>query len=294
MNTGSTSTIQSNTIERHEFELKRREELMSSSSSSSSFSSMVVVFGKPGAGKTTISNAVVKKMEGRYTNTNTCRSSSSSNSHEKEQQRPICLLLDLDICIPEWMKDNFAKGIYPTLDQRNEFARSACNYVDGEIHKAKSSNNNSSINNNNKDKNNNPNTGSDDNHLFTIISFSFVNTDLRDYFRLRFPHAKWALVDVSNTTAQERIEQREGHFYKGAPKGSSTCNIKTEKDLLPKRTNENADIDVNLVAQDDDKVDDNSEWEFAPVEFDHIVLDGLLSIEQNVNRLIDTLDQMSQ
>ncbi len=52
---------------------------------------MVVVFGKPGAGKTTISNAAVQKIGDH------CGSK-------------ICLLLDLDVVIPDWMKDNFAKG----------------------------------------------------------------------------------------------------------------------------------------------------------------------------------------
>ena len=150
----------------------------------------------------------------------------------------------------------FIKGIYPTSDERTAFAISACDYVDKEIDIAKT------------------NSKESDTVLSIIISFSFVNTDLRDHFRSRFPEAKWALVDVSNGIAQERIDKREGHFYKGAPK------------------EEGSKSDEESLEEDQDAAkDDNNEWEFAPVDFDHIVLDGLLSIEENVDHIIEALAQ---
>ncbi len=104
-----------------------------------------------------------------------------------------------------------------------------------------------------------------------------MNTDLRDHFRSRFPQAKWALVDVSDSTAQDRIDKREDHFYKGTPKEEGP---KTEKELFE----ENQDT-----AKDEKAV--SSEWQFAPVDFDHIVLDGLLSIEGNADNLVEVLVQ---
>ena len=50
---------------------------------------MVVIFGRPGAGKSTVAHAAL----------------------ELAQQRGIqCLGLDLDSCVPQWMRDNFANG----------------------------------------------------------------------------------------------------------------------------------------------------------------------------------------
>lgn len=193
---------------------------------------VVVVFGRPGAGKTTICSAALTKLQ---------------------ELKNECLVLDLDACIPNWMRENFAKGIYPTLDQRNKFAVSACDYVDKEIN----------------------NLGGkyikDDNEKqpLIIISFSFVNTDLRDVFRSRFPNAKWALVDIDDVTAQDRIEKREGHFYKGAP---------TSKEADSKKSDASEEID-------------NSEWKFAPVDFEHVILNGLVSVAENVNIVIALLTE---
>ena len=44
-----------------------------------------------------------------------------------------CLGLDLDVCVSPSMRDNFAKGIYPSLSERREFAKTACQYVESEI-----------------------------------------------------------------------------------------------------------------------------------------------------------------
>mmetsp|Transcript_21240 Transcript_21240/g.38569 ORF Transcript_21240/g.38569 Transcript_21240/m.38569 type:complete len:94 (+) Transcript_21240:186-467(+) len=48
--------------------------------------------------------------------------------------------------------------------------------------------------------------------IIAIVSFSFVNTDMRDIFCQRFPNALWALLDTTASEADERIQTREGHF----------------------------------------------------------------------------------
>ena len=192
-------------------------------------SHIVIIFGRPGAGKSTVAEKALELY----------------NSHEVESSEPTSPTstlhcLDLDVCVPQWMKDNFALGMYPTLDQRREFAVGACNHVDAMLKSMQT-----------LDK--------------AIVSFSFVNTDLRDVFRSRFPDAKWVLVDTDDTEAQKRINQREGHFYKGAPPAE--------------------------VAKDDVKVEaDNSEWNFAKVDFDHILLDGSHTVDENAKQVLDVLD----
>ena len=58
---------------------------------------LVFISGHSGAGKSTLVQGVTKRL------------------HD-------CLTLDLDVCVPDWMKENFNKGLYPTLAQRREFA----------------------------------------------------------------------------------------------------------------------------------------------------------------------------
>mmetsp|Transcript_4801 Transcript_4801/g.7420 ORF Transcript_4801/g.7420 Transcript_4801/m.7420 type:complete len:251 (-) Transcript_4801:20-772(-) len=183
----------------------------------SNYAQMIVVFGRPGAGKTTIANEAASYLQ------ENCR-----------------LELDLDVCVPQWMRDNFSKGIYPTLQQRYEFAEEACNYLNKQI----------------EEKNKKYRNGDE---LIVLVSFSFVNTDLREVFRQAFPDAQWALVDTTVIEADRRIKQREGHFYTGAPAAA-------EKEL---------DNDI-----------DNSEWEFAPVSFKHTILPGGDSVEENAKRVI--------
>lgn len=173
---------------------------------------IVVCFGRPGAGKTTILNKALELFQ--------------IKNH-------VVKSVDLDVCIPQEMRENFAKGIYPTLKEREMFANKACDYV--------------------QEKQN-----SYDVHAPMIISFSFVNTDLRTTFMSRFPESIWVLIDVSETTAQNRIDTRQGHFYKGKLTGSISETDHSE----------------------------NAEWEFAPVDFDHILLDGLKPIEENAQHLL--------
>ena len=198
-----------------------------------------IVFGRPGAGKTTIANDVVDRL----------------GSGES-------LALDLDVCVPQWMRDNFANGVCtsrrlsralrsrairfltpdaradPTLEQREAFAREACDYVDAQLAAARPSG--------------------------AVVSFSFVNTDLRDVFRERFPRAAWLLVDTAPAEASRRIAAREGHFYAGA------------------------------AAEEEAAAD--SDWAFAPVAFEHTRLDGAASVRENADAIIAEIQaaEMSQ
>ena len=158
----------------------------------------LIIFGRPGAGKSTIAEQLIAHPDANAYN------------------------VDLDVCVPRWMRDNFAKGVYPTLVERQAFASDAADYVV---------------------------TASAGKDAVCVVSFSFVNTDLRDSFRARFPEATWALVDASDALAGERIASRDGHFYNPPP------------------------------AKGD-------EWLFAPVAFDHLVLDATSPVEENVSKLL--------
>ena len=191
----------------------------------------VVVFGRPGAGKSTVADAAVEIL---------------GKDHDV-----ACLGLDLDVCVPQWMRDNFAKGIYPTLNERVAFAVDCCDYVDKEIEQ------------------NIPQTTS---NLGAIVSFSFVNTDLRDVFRSRFPHAVWVLIDTTEDEATRRVNLRQGHFYKGKQGDPDEIKVPAE-DEKETRLNES----------------DNSEWTFAPVTFDHIALEGTKGVEENAKYVAQVL-----
>lgn len=171
-------------------------------------------------------------------------------------QLPDCLALDLDVCVPQWMRDNFNKGIYPTLEERQAFANNACNYVDRQICKIQM-----------EDKSN-------ANVLSVLVSFSFVNTDLRDAFRQHFPHAKWALVDTTNEEAARRIQHRQDHFYKGAPQQA------------PPPDEREASKKVALK-----KEEKSSEWNFAPVTFEHTALPGMNSVQDNAQLVVELVQR---
>lgn len=91
-----------------------------------------------------------------------------------------------------------------------------------------------------------------------IVTFSFVNDDMRQVFRRNFPAARWVLIEASEQLAEARLTQRRGHFYKGAPK---------------------ADVGVGRSA----------EWDFEPVgtAFEHTVIDGTLAVEDSARRVLD-------
>ena len=91
------------------------------------------------------------------------------------------------------MRDNFAQGIYPTLAERQAFASDAADYVRTESDGKR--------------------------RVLCVVSFSFVNDDLRDSFRERFPDATWALVDASDAFAGERIVARRDALFRNPPDG---------------------------------------------------------------------------
>ena len=205
--------------------------------------SLFVVFGRPGSGKTTVANEAFGIV--------------SSELKSREDKKIACLALDLDVCVTQAMRDNFGKGIYPTLEERKVFATDACDYVEEQLVEVC----------NQKDE---PDS------ICTIISFSFVNTDLRDIFRSRFPSAEWILMDTSEDECTKRINEREGHFYKGE--------ISTE--------DEESEASDDSPGEVDEK--DNSDWKFAPVDFPHVILDGFTSVEDNAKQVAEKILQDMQ
>ena len=193
-----------------------------------------ILFGRPGAGKSTIANQVLQRV-----------------TSDKGFDGIAVKVLDLDICIPEWMKLNFQQGIYPTLEERRAFALDACQYVE----KSFSSPENLS-------------DQSDSDAI--VISFSFVNNDLRDIFRERFSNAVWMLVDTNPVVAEYRIANRDpDHFYKGNPKADK---------------NETTQMDQGPNERGSEK--DKSEWIFDDVNFVHISLNGEENVESNVEKVL--------
>lgn len=114
----------------------------------------------------------------------------------------------------------------------------------------------------------------------TIVSFSFVNTDLRQEFTKRFPYAEWILVDTDKSLAEERILSREDHFYKGSVDTSSDHTAKDVKEDGPT---------TKAVGRSDTPDDDNSEWEFKPVDFPHFILDGKHEVGTNAQKIADII-----
>lgn len=220
-------------------------------------SPMVVVFGRPGAGKTTVADCAMEQLrleqpqpqpQKRAGNSSTSTSTSTSTG----TLRMVPVGLDLDVCVPQWMRDNFAMGIYPTTEQRQAFACECCDYVDQRLWQASQD---STTDNRSSSCQAVPVAG--------VVSFSFVNTDLREVFRSRFPKATWILIDTTEMESKRRLEQREGHFYKG------------------KLSDEPAEEQVAVESPPTASKQDNSDWDFAPVTFDHVVLDGDAPLESN-------------
>ena len=102
--------------------------------------------------------------------------------------------------------------------------------------------------------------------LMVIVSFSFVNTDLRVAFRDAFPDAHWILVDTHKDLAQERILCREGHFYKAESLNNSEVAKNSSNETI-------------------------SEWEFQPVDFPHVLLDGRDTADTNAKLLLEFIER---
>ena len=197
---------------------------------------VVVVMGRPGAGKSTITARVIELIDDTIWSTPTTTTTAAASrgmAHTK------VVPLDLDVCVPDWMRANFAMGIYPTLSQRQDFANVCCDYVGSHT-------------------NSHHHDDVAATSVVLLVSFSFVNVDLRDSFRDRFPGTRWILIDTSESEAQRRIEQRQGHFYKGI--------------------------------QQADRGD--ADWKFAPVTFPHTILDGLVSVDENATRILSLIREI--
>jgi hypothetical protein len=228
--------------------------------------SMYVVFGRPGAGKTTVADMAVNEY----------LTYGTKQRRRRQQQRqhagavPDCLGLDLDVCVTDKMRDNFSIGIYPTLQERIEFAEKACDYVQRSIEEKLTT----------VDTDNTKEEGII--NLVSIVSFSFVNTDLRDVFRKRFPKAQWILIDTNEEEATNRIHQRRGHFYTGEKQQQQTV-VGVEENGRPSSSSSSSSS--NVVVEDKD----NSEWKFAPVDFSHTILDGNDPVEINSQRVMEQI-----
>ena len=117
--------------------------------------------------------------------------------------------------------------------------------------------------------------------LLTIVSFSFVNTDMRVEFRKRFPTSSWILVDTTKDLAEERILSREGHFYKGSGGGDNADNVNSEEDADPSTETKVKENDL-----------DNSEWDFQAVDFPYMALDGSHDVDTNAKKVIDSIQSL--
>jgi gluconate kinase len=238
---------------------------------------MFVLFGRPGAGKSSVAKEVVQLFEQRHMRTMCQVEESSVVTTTPTRNMPIqqigtdrhgCIRrpakfklvpVDLDVCIPQWMRDDFANGIYPTWKQRQEFAQDCCNHVQHVVCLLQETT---------------EQLPQEKTIIVMMVSFSFVNTDLRERFRECFPHAHWILLDTPPHEAQQRIEERRGHFYKGSPLLTSNIN--------------------NPIPQQERMSLDNSEWNFAPVTFPHTILDGNNPIQVNATIIMDWLKMKLQ
>lgn len=216
--------------------------------------SLFVVFGRPGSGKSTVANEAFGALSLLL----------KKNSSVKNTE---CIALDLDVCVTQPMRDNFGRGIYPTLEERKAFALDACDYVEDQLADVCER----------RKVDDDDDDASPVDTLCAIVSFSFVNTDLRDIFRSRFPNSEWVLIDTTEEECTKRINEREGHFYKG----------ELSAEELPS-TEEEANEESSATTRDD-KDDDNSDWKFAPVAFPHVVLDGFDSVEDNAKKVVDKI-----
>ena len=241
---------------------------------------MVVVFGRPGAGKTTVAEHAASILRANH---------GENDGDDNDDNDDTILTLDLDVCVPQWMKDNFAKGVYPTLEQRLEFADLICAHVEEKECQQQSEQRQQQR----QQQRQGPTMGPPPPRTMTIVSFSFVNTDLRTVFGQRFPHAKWALVDTTPEEAHCRIEQRQGHFYKGR-QGSTTGSRQRQHTTVEKEQDDHGtDGDCDTLTSLSKTIDeDNSDWEFAPVTFEHLILPGTESVEQNAERVVDLVRRL--
>lgn len=77
-------------------------------------------------------------------------------------------------------------------------------------------------------------------------------------------------MDTSEAESNLRISQREGHFYGGKP------------------------TDTPEVTDDEATSQDDNEWNFAPVDFPHRILDGSQPIDTNAAILSSLILELSK
>jgi hypothetical protein len=102
---------------------------------------------------------------------------------------------------------------------------------------------------------------------------------MRVEFRNRFPHSEWILIDTSKDLAEERILSREDHFYKGSGSSSADGEQNVEED----------DPATKAKGSSDTPDEDNSEWEFKPVDYPHVILDGNDEVATNAQKIADVI-----
>lgn len=105
---------------------------------------------------------------------------------------------------------------------------------------------------------------------------------MRIAYRERYAKSEWILVDTKQNIAEERILSRQGHFYKG-----SNVNTATVSD-------ECTDAKKQKVGKNSNDSRDNNEWEFQPVDFPHVILDGCDSISKNARRIVEVVRKMNE
>lgn len=162
-----------------------------------------IIFGRPGAGKDAVGEQVRNRLA------------------DLEQ-------IDLDVLRSDKMKLDLNAGIWPTHEERLEFAHRAAAHVKYETESKQLRR--------------------------ALITFSFVNTDMREIFRETFGvQLQWFLLNTDDETARQRIKERKGHFY------------------------------TNW----------EGEWKFEDVDFHHTPLDGNASTETNGRIVALNIDSSS-
>jgi ATP:corrinoid adenosyltransferase len=269
---------------------------------------MVVVFGRPGAGKSTIAHRAVQKAAAAaatsirqnidINTSDDTKNVTTTTTHAVSAVTTTATTvigIDLDVYVPQWMKDNFAAGIYPNLQQRQDFAHVMCQSLQEELwlHKQQQQelqNASSTLSAAVTSSDNNKSDDSMVQQVAAIVSFSFVNNDLRDIFRCHFPAASWVLLDTTEQEAQRRIRERTGHFYKGSPdeititttSATSTKATATATTTKPPEGGESGQSSTSSAA-------DNADWKFGAVTFQHVILNGNDPIDTNADIVIQTL-----
>lgn len=135
-----------------------------------------VLFGRPGAGKTTTAKAI----------------------QDMKAENGIKLVpFELDPYVPKEIIDVFMAGGYPSVEMRVAFVEK-CTEIVKAIREtlAEATEGGSTL------------------KVGLLVIQAFPHEDMRAVYRAAFPDAEWFLVDTADEVAGERVRAREGHFYK--------------------------------------------------------------------------------